>query len=45
MQLDLFEDDEPIEDAKEDKLKCPICKECKPEKDYMNSLIMKNIIL
>ena len=36
MQLNLFEDDEPNEDTKEDQLQCPICKECKPERDFYN---------
>ena len=36
MQLDLFEDDEPNEDTKEDQLQCPTCKEYKPERDFYN---------
>lgn len=36
MQLDFFEDEEPNEDTKEEQIKCPTCKEYKPESLFYN---------
>jgi len=36
MQLELFEDEAPKEETKEDQLKCPTCKEYKPESSFYN---------
>lgn len=43
MQLDLFEDDEANEETKEEKIKCPTCKEYKPESAYPN--LSKNAMI
>ena len=43
MQLDLFEDNEPNEETKEDQIKCPTCKEYKPESAFPN--LSKNVMM
>ena len=45
MQLDFFEDDEPIQETTEERIKCPKCEEYKHDRDFhklsKNSLAAK----